>query len=149
MTGSGQVGAGAGQALLGRLAGRWTLVREIEDRRGGTSGRFEGVATFAPGRGGLGYREAGALHLPGQPALAAERRYLWRADGDRVIVAFDDGRPFHAFDARLPRPEAGHACPPDRYAVVYDFAAWPEWRAVWSVRGPRKDHVLRARYRRA
>jgi hypothetical protein len=153
----GQGKAGAGAALLDRLAGHWALVREIEDRRAGSRGRFEGVAEFAPeagpgagpGAGELGYRERGALHLPGQPAFVAERRYLWRADGDRVIVAFDDGRPFHAFDARQRRPGAGHDCPPDRYDVAYDFAEWPEWRALWTVRGPRKDYLLRGLYRRA
>jgi hypothetical protein len=147
----GQGNGGAGADLLAQLAGRWTLLREIEDRRAGVSGRFEGVAEFAPGPGPgeMRYREEGALHLPGQPALVAERRYRWRADGDRVIVEFDDGRPFHAFDARLPRPGAGHDCPPDRYEVTYDFAPWPEWRAVWAVRGPRKAYTLRGLYRRA
>ena len=145
----GRARAGAGAALLARMAGDWTLRREIEDRRAGGVGRYEGTAAFAPEPGGLRYREAGTLLLPGRPALVAERRYLWRADGDRVIVTFDDGRPFHAFDARLDRPEAGHDCAPDRYEVAYDFASWPAWRAVWVVRGPRKDYALRGLYRPA
>jgi hypothetical protein len=141
-------GAGADAAASPRaaLAGGWRLSREIDDRRAGATGRFEGVATFVPDGAGLVYSEAGELHLAGQPPMRAERRYLWRASAGRVGVLFADGRAFHDFDAGAARPGAVHRCPPDLYRVAYDFSAWPRWTAVWEVRGPRKDYRMVSRY---
>ncbi len=139
-------GADAAEALLAALAGAWRLRREIDDRRAGTAGCFEGVATFVPVGAGLAYSEAGELHLAGQTPMRAERRYLWRVGAGRVGVLFGDGRTFHDFDPSEARPGAVHDCPPDVYRVAYDFSAWPRWNAVWEVRGPRKDYRMVSRY---
>lgn len=126
------------------FAGRWRIERRIDDRLGGVTGRFEGVAEFRPVAGGLAYREEGRLCLGPGPGVLAVREYLWREEAGRIVVDHADGRPFHAFDPA--EPEARHRCDPDDYRVRYDFAAWPEWRAEWTVRGPRKDYTMESVY---
>lgn len=133
---------------IGDFEGTWTLSRRIEDRLGRQAGRFEGRAVLAPGGDGLVYEEAGTLTLGAAAPMQATRRYLWRAEGGLIAVEFDDGRHFHAFDPNADRPEAHHDCAPDVYDVRYDFDNWPEWRAVWEVRGPRKDYRMESLYRR-
>ena len=126
--------------------GRWQIARRIEDRLG-PDGVFAGAAVFAPVPEGLAYRETGLLRLGGGAGFHAERSYLWREAGGRIVVAFADGRSFHDFDPA--DPVAHHRCAADGYAVRYDFSAWPLWRADWTVQGPRKDYAMRSTYRRA
>jgi hypothetical protein len=66
--------------------------------------------------------------------------------GCAVVAAVEhgDGRPFHDFDPA--DPVARHLCGADDYAVRYDFADWPCWRAEWTVRGPRKDYRMVSAY---
>lgn len=128
------------------FAGRWRIGRRIDDRLGGTTGHFAGVAEFHPVAGGLAYREEGRLALDDGTAFTAVRSYLWRAEGARIHVDHADGRPFHSFGPR--ELAARHWCDPDDYRVRYDFAAWPEWRVEWVVRGPRKDYTTESLYSR-
>jgi len=139
---------GAAAALLGRLEGRWSLAREIDDRLSGLPARFEGEAVFERRGGGLRYRETGLLHVSGQAAMRAERGHEWRALGGWVEVLFEDGRAFHRF-AAADRAVARHDCAPDVYEVRYDFAQAHEWQAVWHVSGPRKAYRMLSRYARA
>jgi hypothetical protein len=125
--------------------GRWRIARTIEDRLGG-EGRFDGEAVFAAQGAVLHYRETGELRLGDGPGFQAERSYLWRQAGGRIAVDFADGRAFHEFDPAA--PDARHLCIADDYAVRYDFAGWPDWRAEWTVQGPRKDYTMVSRYRR-
>jgi hypothetical protein len=129
---------------LADFAGRWWVARRIEDHLAGALGRFDGEAVFAPEGGGLRYREEGQLRLGEGPAFAAERSYFWRQAGQRIAVDFADGRPFHDFDPA--NPAAQHLCVADDYAVRYDFSAWPNWRADWTVTGPRKRYSMISRY---
>lgn len=129
------------------FTGRWRIERRIDDRLGGVTGRFEGVAEFTPAATGLAYREEGRLRLGAGPEVVAVRDYLWRQEGGRIVVLHGDGRPFHDFDPA--EPGARHWCDPDDYRVRYDFARWPEWRAEWTVLGPRKDYTMRSTYYRA
>ncbi|MDY6858173.1 MAG: DUF6314 family protein [Pseudomonadota bacterium] len=132
---------------LAAFEGDWLLERQISDALAGAAGRFDGQARFAPGADGLIYDEEGVLHLPGQPPMAATRRYLWRAEAAGIAVFFDDGRPFHGFGS-TGTEQATHHCGPDLYQVRYDFSDWPRWRTLWRVTGPRKDYVMRSTYRR-
>jgi len=132
---------------LEEFEGRWRLEREIDDAKAGQTARFSGEAVFRADDGGLILDEDGELTLAGQPPMRASRRYLWRAQGEDIAVFFHDGWPFHLIGPGA-RPEAGHDCPPDVYQVRYDFRRWPEWRAEWRVRGPRKDYVMRSFYTR-
>ena len=133
---------------LADFAGDWRIARVIEDRLAGRAGRLDGAARFVPDDGGLVCDERGTLRFAGAPPLQAERRYLWRASGGRIAVLFADGRPFHDF-APADTATATHDCPPDAYAVRYDFTAWPDWTATWDVTGPRKDYRMTTRYRPA
>ncbi len=135
---------------LSDFIGTWTLTRRIDDRRTGTAGSFTGRAVFRPEGAELAYREEGVLRLGPGPGFTASRAYRWQAVAGGIAVLFEDGRFFHALaldDA--PRAEAGHDCGADRYAVRYDFRDWPDWRAVWEVRGPRKDYRMESLYSRA
>ena len=126
---------------LADFVGTWRVERQITDQIG-PHGRFSGTARFAPQAAGLSYHEAGMLHLGDGPALAAERRYLWRADGKSIVVDFEDGRPFHRFDPRHSPATARHDCAPDLYLVRYDLGSWPKWQVEWRVTGPRKDYRM-------
>lgn len=128
--------------------GLWRIERVIEDRLAGQRGSFEGRATLAPAGDHWLWSETGQLRLGAGAPFAASRRYLWRAKAGGIAVLFEDGRPFHSFDPKG-RPEAHHWCDPDDYQVAYDFSDWPEWRATWQVRGPRKDYVMQSLHRRA
>ena len=120
---------------------RWQLVRDIQDRLAGRQGRLTGEAVFTRRDGGRDYVEAGQLVFGGQPALTAERRYRWEHMDGGARICFEDGRDFHVL--RFGRAAtARHHCPPDWYAVAYDFASWPAWSATWDVRGPRKDYRM-------
>ena len=120
--------------------GTWFLTRRIVDHRAGTTGHFEGTATFQRDAFGLAYHETGLLHLPGHTPFHAERRYRWREDSVGIHVDFDDGREFHTFGgAEL---GASHWCDPDTYIVTYDFETWPVWHSNWDVTGPRKAYQM-------
>ena len=128
--------------------GDWQITRRIEDRQSGRIGHLQGRAVFAPDSDGLDYTESGLLEFPGQQPLTATQRYLWRSENNEIAVFFADGRAFHQFDPSQPHPQASHDCPPDWYDVRYEFTDWPNWRATWSVTGPRKDYVSVTEYHR-
>ncbi len=136
---AGRAGAPAPSAFLGR----WTIRRRIADRLGGDA-RFEGTASVTAAGDHWLYDEAGEMRLADGAAFRAHRRYLWVPAAGAIEVRFDDGRPFHRIP--LAGGEDSHLCVRDLYAVSYDFSAWPEWRAVWRVRGPRKDYTMTSRY---
>ena len=127
---------------LSAFAGRWDLRRTIRDRRAGRDGQGRGEAVLRPDAEGLVYEETLSLQFPGAPPMEARRRYLWRAAPQGIAVSFEDGRPFHAIALGKAAPDAAHWCDPDSYAVRYDFAGWPRWRATWEVAGPRKDYSM-------
>ncbi|MFT6452010.1 MAG: hypothetical protein ACJA06_001498 [Halocynthiibacter sp.] len=145
---------------LSEFLGPWRLLREITDFSGGPMGRMSGTARFdlagpadliegAVLAGDVVLRESGTLRLGDGAAMAAQRSYIWRAMGDQIAVLFEDGRDFHHFERGAVRPEAHHDCPPDIYDVRYEFAGWPgAWRAIWRVRGPRKDYESRTDFTR-
>lgn len=130
-----------------RFEGAWQVSRRIEDSVSGQVGLFEGVARFLPNADGLRYHEAGGLRLGEGAVMRAERVYLWRIDGRRVEVSFEDGRPFHEFDLGSDA-EVVHQCDPDLYRVRYDFGDWPRWSSCWHVSGPRKAYVMTSDYAR-
>lgn len=113
----------------------------------GLTGRLDGEAAIAPAGPALClYTEEGRLTLGlGEPLLAT-RRYLWRDAGDAIDISFADGRPFHRVSLAGVKADTVHLCPPDRYAVFYDFTRWPVWTARWRVEGPRKDYEMTSTY---
>ena len=130
------------------LAGRWTVRRSIADRARGTSGSFDGDATFEPDGDDLRYRETGRLLLEAYEGEAFRAyRYVFPAP-TRAIVCFEDGSAFHELDLSQGHWEATHACEPDRYEGRFTVTNADAWQAVWRVQGPRKDLVLETRYLR-
>jgi len=129
---------------LSDLEGRWHLSRQIEDHSAGLSGRFEGLCDWVADGKGLRQTETGVLHYGTAPPMQASRTYLWRQDGDGLLIEFEDGRPFHRIG-----PDGlsdSHWCPPDMYDVTYDLTGWPHWVQTWRVSGPRKDSTLVSRF---
>lgn len=131
---------------LADFEGDWRIDRTISEHPG--TSRFDGLVRFVPHADGLDCTESGTLIRPDGSSFEASRRYLWSESGERIRVAFSDGRPFHDFSCAVLRPRAMHDCPPDTYAVVYDFRRWPLWSATWRVTGPRKDYTMRSRFAR-
>jgi hypothetical protein len=137
-----------GPQSLWAFEGVWQLDRRIEHAGGQGGARLTGTARFLRSGQTLIHEESGCLSIDGMagPGMQAERRYLWRAEAGWIEVSFEDGRPFHSFALGVADPEAAHLCSPDRYAVRYDFARWPEWATVWRVTGPRKDYEMTSRF---
>lgn len=134
---------------LDAFEGTWALSRVIKDSLTGAEGRLAGQAVFtAREGGGLDYLESGELNYGAQPPMAATRRYIWEPAESGIAVLFDDGRPFHVIDISKLMPDANHHCDPDLYHVSYDFTAWPAWRAIWRVVGPKKDYRMLSEYKR-
>lgn len=131
---------------LAQFQGKWRLERHIHDHLAGVEGTLAGEAVFAPVAGGLAYAETGTLRYAGQAPLRAERRYHWAERAGRVVVFFEDCRPFHDFPLGAVTAEAHHLCAPDSYAVHYDFTGFPDWQATWRATGPRKRNVMISRY---
>lgn len=130
----------------GDFAGRWRLTRAIDDRLSGQQGHLTGEARFAGQGAELVYDEVGQFQMGASPAMTAERRYLWHFTDTRVEVSFADGAQFHSFVADGLGDGTDHPCGADFYQVRYDFRSWPNWQAVWTVRGPRKDYTARSDY---
>jgi hypothetical protein len=131
------------------LAGRWRIVRAIEDRRTGQRGRLDGLAVWAPDGDGLAYREDGVLRLAGFEGPANRRyRYDFPAPA-RAEVRFEHGAPFHDLDLTGGAWRAEHRCDPDLYEGQFRAEGPWAWEATWRVAGPRKDFTLVTRYRRA
>ena len=127
--------------------GRWALSRQIDDRHLGQDGIFSGEVVFkALTTRQLQYKEKGTLHFGRGPAMQAERRYLWNFEASEVDVRFEDGRAFHRFAPMGQAAGTDHPCGDDFYTVAYDFTRWPQWQAVWTVRGPRKDYTSVSHY---
>ena len=122
--------------------GTWQIEREITDRLAGRNGRLTGQATLTRQTADtLLYDEEGTLTLADGTALAATRRYQWHFQQDRVDMRFEDGAAFHSFVPHGYVDGTEHPCGDDIYNVRYDFIPWPRWRAVWVVKGPRKDYT--------
>ncbi|QJF51538.1 DUF6314 family protein [Roseobacter ponti] len=128
--------------VLADFAGDWRLCKNVV-QADGTRGRFEGTASWHPAGTGAEYTEAGRMTLGDAPPFHATRRYRW---SQGLEVSFEDGRFFHQVPAL--GGATTHWCDPDRYDVVYDFSAWPEFNVSWRVKGPRKDYTLQCQYRR-
>lgn len=129
---------------LEQFEGRWRLARRIEDRRAGLTGTLDGICTWTRDAVGLVQHETGELRYGTAAPMLADRRYLWRRDGDGIAVFFEDGRPFH----RLGEGHLSdrHWCDPDTYDVAYLFEGDNAFSTTWRVSGPRKDHLIHSFY---
>lgn len=128
------------------FVGGWRISRQIDDTRAGSTARFEGRAEISEAADRWRYAESGILSLSDSLEMQAERVYFWQPVVGGFDLFFEDGRAFHPL--RFGAPKAAHWCDPDQYDVRYEFADWPLWRAIWCVRGPRKDYKMISEMRR-
>ncbi|MGD1869653.1 MAG: DUF6314 family protein, partial [Neomegalonema sp.] len=63
-------------------------------------------------------------------------------------IDFADGRFLAAFDLSSDPAHATHDCPPDVYRGTLRPEGPEQWRLLWRVKGPRKDYMSVAVYRR-
>ena len=130
------------------LEGAWRVLRTVEDRGSGMQGGFIGCGSFVPDAAGLGYAEDGVLRLTAYLGRAS-RRYLYRFPAPhRALVAFEDGRPFHALDLSRGAWAVTHACGKDTYRATFRVLGGDGWSSRWHIAGPRKDHLVTSHYRR-
>jgi len=128
------------------FAGDWQLNRQITDRHGAMNGTLVGTVTLSGAGAALRYAETGRLRLESGPVMEATRDYLWTFKDGHVEVRFADGAAFHTFTPAGKVPGSTHLCGADLYNVTYDFRDWPQWRATWGVKGPRKDYTSVSHY---
>ena len=157
-------------SLYNYLLGRWQLRKTLEYNRGGLSGSFDGVATFAPlqheERLLLAFEEHGRFVADAAPAqrLDATHRLLYDfSSPQRATVYFDESRDDRSvasilrsaryFHSLQPGPSWAieeHPCGPDVYRGELDFGDAPDaFELTWRVTGPRKEGRIRARFDRA
>lgn len=142
------VGDAPGGLALRDFAGAWAIERRIDDFALGRVGTLSGTAMLSPAPWGLAYYEQGLLQMENAPPMQAERHYRWAQQQGRIDVRFDDGGHFHHFTPSIGRAAATHLCGEDEYRVIYTLTRWPDWRAEWRVRGPRKDYRMVTEYTR-
>ena len=131
-------------ATQGYFQGDWQLVRIVENVREGVIGEVWGQAAFTYDGAGLKCVETGVLRFSGQDYHTG-RTSLWRFDGDRIEVQYEDGRPFHDFLTR--DPIALQIDGDARYEIVYDFQPGT-WISRWQMLGPGTEYLMTTRYRR-
>ncbi len=142
------VAARGGEDLRAYFLGAWHLARTIEDRRDQRHGFLRGSAAFEPDGRDLRYREYGRLRL-GAYAGPVEQRYRYAFPRpDHVTVRFADGRSFFDLEFSRGRGAFLHKCGADLYRGTIEVLDAACFTMSWRVSGPRKDYVLRSRYRR-
>jgi hypothetical protein len=129
--------------VFDRLAGEWTLQRNIEGQAS-----MSGVATFTPLETGmLKYREEGRIRLTDGKEFDGHREYLFERAPGGFLVHFAETPPrlFHAIaivrDGDALAGSATHLCTPDTYDSSYRFLPDGSFTIRHTVHGPRKDYL--------
>jgi len=131
------------------FTGAWQFERQVEDRLAGETGDARGMAIFEPDGDGLIWAETGELHFAGRTFEASRRMSITR-EGERWLVRFEDGRPFHYLDLSDGQDQAEHLCVADLYTG--DLRTEGDgpgrlFRTRWRVEGPAKDQLIDTVYR--
>ncbi len=134
--------------LRGFLRGRWRLERRILDRHARSCGFLSGEAEYQDHDQDLDYREAGTLSFGGGQ-FAVSRSYRYRfSETQAAEVRFEHGGLFHELDLSQGPWLVTHHCGGDLYRGRFRVLAADSWVVAWRATGPRKDQVLKSRYRR-
>jgi len=100
-------------------------------------------------RGAYRTKSEGTLSLGGD-CFPVSRCYRYRFPAPHIAeVRFDHGGLFHPLDFSKGAWAAAHPCGRDFYRGRFRVLAPESWVATWYVTGPRKNQVLRSRYRRS
>ncbi len=122
--------------------GNWQVTRRVRDLKAAALYRFSGQMRIRPVTANEAeVQEQGVLSGP-EGRFQAERRYLWRKEGDEIAVFHSDGSAFHRFSPQSGRLNVDHLCGADLYQGRYMLGRFPRWRLCWQVKGPRKDYRM-------
>ena len=147
----------AAQRVFRILVGRWRLDRTIP----GVASLI-GQAVLAPAGGvvsTLRYEERGDLRLNAGSQYAAERRYLYRLIGERLVIEFADrpnrGAVLHDLSFKPSPNGAGilvarhrHWCAPDSYDLEMTITGCDRFETRYRIAGPRKNYEMHSIYGR-
>ncbi|HEX3661302.1 MAG TPA: DUF6314 family protein [Acidobacteriaceae bacterium] len=139
--------------IFERLQGEWTFVREVPGKASMT-GRARIVPT---GEGRARYDETARVRLADGKTLTGSQSYRYRrlplpANGFDVLFAENEELferlEFRAAPDEAFRANAEHHCPPDHYVSQFTLDREDRLVVEHTVRGPRKDYVVRTAYRK-
>ena len=134
--------------LHGFLRGLWRLERRILDRFARDRGFLSGDAEYRDADRDLLYREAGTLRFGGRLfPVSRSYRYIF-PEAHVAEVRFDPGGLFHELDLSKGFCTVAHRCGKDLYRGRFRVLDEDSLFVAWHVTGPRKDQVLKSRYRR-
>ncbi|MFS8044627.1 DUF6314 family protein [Rhizobium sp. BR 314] len=132
----------AGIDRLDLFLGTWEVKRRIIDRFNRTRITFEGQALVTP----VQFEEHGDTRSD-HVTLRSSRTYqLDDTDGD-LVVRFPNLSEFIRIGEDASQ-HVVHHCGPDLYRGRLFFRTSDVWAEMWHVRGPRKNYLSLAHYRR-
>jgi len=132
----------AGAGRLSSFLGTWEVRRRIIDRFNGSLITFEGQAFVTP----VQFEEHGDTRS-GIATLRSSRTYRLDEADSELVVRFPDLSDFIRIGAAATQCVIHH-CGPDLYRGRLFFRASDAWAEAWRVRGPRKNYLSLAHYRR-
>ena len=130
------------------LSGRWSVDRTMTDQTSGTSGTFNGYASFTPHDGNLRYEEEGQLRFADYDDTAFRRYDFVFPSPVNAQVFFGDGRAFHDLDLSNGQWRTEHLCDPDHYDGLFQVTSSNAYTCHWAISGPKKDMNLCTTYQR-
>ncbi|OEC96705.1 MULTISPECIES: DUF6314 family protein [unclassified Rhizobium] len=133
----------AGAGRLSPFLGSWEVKRRIIDRSNRSLVTFEGQAFVTP----VQFEEHGDTRS-GHATLRSSRTYrLDQAAGD-LVVRFPNLSEFIRIGEGASQ-RVTHHCGADLYQGRLFFRTPDAWAEMWRVRGPRKNYLSLAHYRRS
>lgn len=140
--------------LLDQFEGHWQLSRRIEQEQA----TMQGTATFSRVENDiLLYHEEGVLTLHNGQAIRCTRRYKFLAQGESLVILFNDGPDdgktfvelaFSGGPTGVLTAVDKHYCDKDIYSVVYRLSLPDSYETDIRVSGPNKDYRAVTRYTR-
>lgn len=130
------------------LIGEWSLQRTIHSFQGNLLGTFTGKALYKESSPLLlHYREEGCLQSRQCESCAFKDYYFLYNQGIEIYFDPKLTRLFHSmeFEASNGYPYQArgiHYCVEDVYTMSYIFTSLKEYRAIVSVKGPRKNYII-------
>ena len=132
----------AGTDRLNLYLGTWEVKRRILDRFNCSLLTFEGQAFVTP----VQFEEHGETRSD-HATLRSSRTYRLDDAYDHLVVRFPNLSEFIRIgDSASQR--VTHHCGPDLYRGHLFFRSPDTWAEMWHVRGPRKNYLSLAHYRR-
>jgi hypothetical protein len=137
--------------LLRQLRGRWRLERQTPGLAS-----MSGLAELTPLAADLSlYAEHGTLTMAAGGSFEFSRRYRYLATDNSLDILFDEEPPRLYQSLRLAEQDGAlagsgyHRCGEDDYSSSYAFELPRGFTTAHRVVGPKKDYVIKTRYRRA